>query len=122
VYLKFYSAVYCFLFEHLQLSLYYFFQVIISVLEALLSRSVADKGIQCLCFQVAIITELKGNTGMLKVIVLIKENKPDGLLKCVCGLYVCVCVRAQNTWFVMFWISSDPYKAHVLKTWYQHNV
>jgi hypothetical protein len=96
VYLKFYSAVYCFLFEHLQLSLYYFFQVIISVLEALLSRSVADKGIQCLCFQVAIITELKGNTGMLKVIVLIKENKPDGLLKCVCGLYVCVCVRARK--------------------------
>lgn len=28
-------------------------------------------------------TEFKGNTGLLKVIVLIKENKLDGLLKCM---------------------------------------
>lgn len=45
--------------------------------------SFLNKEIQHLQFRVATLKQFNGNIGLLKVIVLIKENKLDGLLKCM---------------------------------------
>lgn len=70
--------------EHLQLSLcfhfFYHYQYYIGLTKNVFSQQ------RDLAFVVSsghFKTEFKGNTGLLKVIVLIKENKLHGLLKCM---------------------------------------